>query len=128
MLLTGIMVDAAPGAQAIVLFGDSITDGNCSTLNMSRRYPDVLAERLQSSGHTGVAVLNAGISGARVLKDGMGENALARLDRDVLAQPHVKTMVMMTGPFGAVVRVRRGGVRKATPYQYTSDQAGERPK
>ena len=97
MVLSGIMVDAPPGARAIVLFGDSITDGSCSTLNMNRRYPDVLAERLQDSGHTDVAVVNAGISGARVLRDGMGENALARMDRDVLAQPRVTTMVMMLG-------------------------------
>ena len=97
MLLSGIMVDAAPGAEAIVLFGDSITDGNCSTADTNRRYPDALAERLQAQGHTDVAILNAGISGARVLKDGMGANALARLDRDVLAQPHVTTMVMMLG-------------------------------
>jgi lysophospholipase L1-like esterase len=97
MLLSGIMVDAAPGARAIVLFGDSITDGSCSTVDANHRYPDALAERLQEQGHTDVAVLNAGISGARVLKDGMGTNALARLDRDVLTQPHATTMVMLLG-------------------------------
>ena len=43
------------------------------------------------------AVVNAGISGARLLKDGMGDNALARLDRDVLAQPRVRTMVVQLG-------------------------------
>jgi lysophospholipase L1-like esterase len=97
MLLSGIMVDARPGAQAIVLFGDSITDGSCSTVNMNRRYADALAERVQGQGHTEVAILNAGISGARVLKDGMGANALARLDRDALAHPHVTTMVLLLG-------------------------------
>jgi lysophospholipase L1-like esterase len=97
MVLSGIMVDAAPGARALVMFGDSITDGSRSTVDANSRYPDALAERLQAQGHTAVAVLNAGISGARVLKDGMGDNALARLDRDVLAQPHVSTMVMMLG-------------------------------
>ena len=97
MLLSGVMVDAAPEAQAIVLFGDSITDGDGSTPDENRRYPDVLAERLQRQGHGDVAVVNAGISGARLLKDGMGDNALARLDRDVLAQPRVRTMVVQLG-------------------------------
>jgi lysophospholipase L1-like esterase len=97
MLLSRIMVDATAGAQAIVLFGDSITDGSCSTVDANHRYPDALAGRLQEQGHADVAVLNAGISGARVLKDGMGTNALARLDRDVLSQPHVSTMVILLG-------------------------------
>jgi lysophospholipase L1-like esterase len=97
MLLSRIMVDAAPAARAIVLFGDSITDGSCSTVDANHRYPDALAERLQEQGHADVAVLNAGISGARILKDGMGTNALARLDRDVLSQPHVSAMVILLG-------------------------------
>lgn len=97
MLLTGIMVDAPADAQAIVLFGDSITDGNCSTVDANHRYPDFLAERLHAEGITNVAIVNAGISGARLFKDGMGESALARLDSEVFAQPGVTTMVIMLG-------------------------------
>ena len=41
-----------------------------------------------------LAVLNAGISGARLLQDKMGSNALARFDRDVLAQPGVAAVVL----------------------------------
>jgi lysophospholipase L1-like esterase len=81
----------------VVTFGDSITDGDCSTVDANRRWPDVLAERLASAGGPPVAVLNQGISGAKVLGDRMGVNALARFDRDVLAQPHVDTVIVMIG-------------------------------
>ncbi|MEG2963275.1 MAG: SGNH/GDSL hydrolase family protein, partial [Janthinobacterium sp.] len=63
-------------------------------LGMDARWPDFLAERLAPQG---VAVINAGISGARLLSDGMGENALARFERDVLAQPGVRTVVVLLG-------------------------------
>jgi len=96
-LLTEILVDAPATARAIVAFGDSITDGDCSTIDANRRWPDVLADRLVKAGGSPVAVLNQGISGAKVLADRMGGNALARFDRDVLAQPHVDTVIVMIG-------------------------------
>jgi lysophospholipase L1-like esterase len=96
-LLTEILVDAPAAARAIVAFGDSITDGDCSTIDANRRWPDVLAERLVNAGGPPVAVLNQGISGAKVLADRMGTNALARFDRDVLAQPGVDTVIVMIG-------------------------------
>ncbi|WP_222182265.1 SGNH/GDSL hydrolase family protein [Geminicoccus harenae] len=96
IFLSGIMVDAAPGARAVVLFGDSITDGDGSTLDANHRWPDFLAERLHQAGAE-VAVLNEGISGARILRDRMGDNALARFDRDVLSHPHADTVVLMMG-------------------------------
>jgi lysophospholipase L1-like esterase len=92
--LSGILVEAAPGTRTVVAFGDSITDGNGSTPDADRRWPDYLAQRL---AHDGVAVLNAGISGARVLKDRMGANALARFEHDVLSQPGVDTAVVLMG-------------------------------
>lgn len=94
LLLSAIQVEAAPGAQAVAILGDSITDGASASLGNDARWPDVLAERLAPHG---VAVLNAGISGARLLSDGMGENALARFERDVLAQPGVRTVVVLLG-------------------------------
>jgi lysophospholipase L1-like esterase len=90
------MVDAAPDARAIVTFGDSITDGATSTPDANHRWPDFLAERLHAAGAP-VAVLNQGISGARVLRDRMGDNALARFDRDVLSQPRADTVILMMG-------------------------------
>ena len=77
-------------------FGDSITDGAASTPDANHRWPDFLAERLVKADPR-VAVVNEGISGARVLRDRMGDNALARFDRDVLSQPRADTVVLMMG-------------------------------
>ena len=74
------MVDAEPDARAVVLFGDSITDGDGSTPNENNRWPDVLAERIVATG-ADVAVLNEGISGARVLRDRMGDERARALRR-----------------------------------------------
>lgn len=92
--LTAILVEAPADAGAIVAFGDSITDGAMATVDANRRWPDRLAERLAPRN---LAVLNAGISGARVLRDKMGVNALARFDRDVLDQPRVRAIVVLMG-------------------------------
>jgi lysophospholipase L1-like esterase len=97
VFLSGVMVDATPDARAIVTFGDSITDGDGSTVDGFDRWPDNLAARLVQAGGPPVAVLNQGISGAKILKDRMGVNALARFDRDVLNQPNVTTVTLMMG-------------------------------
>ncbi len=96
IFLSEVLVDAAPDARAVVTFGDSITDGAASTPDANHRWPDFLAERLVKAGAR-VAVVNEGISGARVLRDRMGDNALARFDRDVLSQPRADTVVLMMG-------------------------------
>lgn len=94
LLLTGIQVDTGTRAHAVAVIGDSITDGATASLDTDSRWPDFLARRLAPHG---VAVVNAGISGARLLSDGMGVNALARLERDVLTQPGVRSLVVMLG-------------------------------
>jgi lysophospholipase L1-like esterase len=95
--LSEILVDAPAGARAVVAFGDSITDGDGSTVDGNDRWPDRLAERLAAAGGPPVAVLNEGISGAKVLSDRMGVNALARFDADVLSQPKADTVILMMG-------------------------------
>ncbi len=94
--LTGVMVEPSSPVRAIVTFGDSITDGMRSTVDANARWPDVLARRLKAAG-LGVAVLNQGISGNRVLSDGAGVSALARFERDVLSQPGVSHVVIFVG-------------------------------
>ena len=97
VFLSEILVDAPAGARAVVAFGDSITDGDGSTVDGYDRWPDRLAERLAKVGGPPVAVLNEGISGDRVLSDRMGINALARYDVDVLSQPKADTVILMMG-------------------------------
>lgn len=97
LFLSGIQVDAAEASRAIVFFGDSITDGSCSTVDANNRWPDHIAERLQAAGQKDVAVVNHAYAGNRVLSDGMGVNALARLDDHILSQPRLSTVVFMMG-------------------------------
>ena len=94
--LDGIDVSAVAGSRAIVALGDSITDGSLSTPNANRRWPDVLAARLHEDPNLkNVAVLNEGIGGNRVLNQDYGPSALARLDRDVLAQSGVRYVIVL---------------------------------
>ncbi|AIY39266.1 putative secreted protein [Collimonas arenae] len=94
LFLSTILVDAPAATRVVATYGDSITDGAGSTSNRNRRWPDLLAQRLAGRQ---IAVLNAGISGARVLSDKMGVNALARFDRDVLNQPNLDTVILLMG-------------------------------
>ena len=97
-VLCGVDVETTANAELIVAFGDSITDGMESTTDANHRWPDFLAARLQTVKHAPPrAVVNAGISGNAILRDLGGVNALARLDRDVLAQPGVKFVIVLLG-------------------------------
>ena len=91
-------VVAPAQAMAVVTLGDSITDGHGATTNGNDRWPDVLARRLQGTPATKtVSVLNHGIGGNRLLLDGLGPNALARFDRDVVAQTGVRYVIVFEG-------------------------------
>jgi lysophospholipase L1-like esterase len=94
--LAGVEIDSPDALGTIVTYGDSITDGVGSTPGANRRWPDVLADRLQAAGQEW-AVANQGISGNRVLSPGMGESALARFDEDVLSLPNVKYLIVFEG-------------------------------
>ena len=96
--LKGVDVKVGGGGGAIVCYGDSITDGALSTRDANSRWPDLLARRLQGNKKTAdLGVLNEGIGGNRVLHDGTGPSALARFDRDVIAQDGVKYLILMEG-------------------------------
>jgi lysophospholipase L1-like esterase len=92
--VTELRVESARAPATVVALGDSITDGNGSTPSQDQRWPDHLARRLAPHG---VAVLNAGISGNRLLRDGMGESGLARFERDVLRHPGVRAVIVLLG-------------------------------
>jgi len=94
LFLNAVMVEAAEKRRTVVALGDSITDGNGSTPDANHRWPDYLAQRLAPYG---VGVANAGISGARLVSDAMGQNALARLEHDVLSQPGVSDVIVLLG-------------------------------
>ncbi|EAQ00723.1 putative secreted protein [Janibacter sp. HTCC2649] len=92
------VVDAPQQVDTVVALGDSITDGDKSTTSTNRRWPNLLASRILAGPKPHqFGVMNAGISGNRVLADGPGVSAQARFDRDVLAQPDVSTVVVMEG-------------------------------
>lgn len=94
--VSGIDVRAGSGARAVVVLGDSISDGIGSTLNANHRWPDLLADALDKDQGTW-GVVNMGISGNQVLTDGAGQSALARFDRDVLSVPGVRAVVIFEG-------------------------------
>jgi len=101
VFLTAVEVMAPQSASVVVAFGDSITDGARSTVDANHRWPDFLAARLLAH-HSHLGVLDAGIGGNRILHDAtanvrFGVNALARFDRDVLAQPGVKYVIVLEG-------------------------------
>jgi lysophospholipase L1-like esterase len=112
--IAGIDVLGAAGSGAIAIVGDSITDGRGSTTNGNDRWPDLLARRLQASADTAhLGVLNHGIGGNRLLDDGLGPNALARFERDVLAQPGVRFLIVYEGVNDLGTKGREEGVSAA---------------
>ncbi len=119
--ISGVEVQATAGARAVVVLGDSISDGIGSTLDANHRWPDLLANELDQA-HDTWGVVNMGISGNQVLSDGAGQSALARFDRDVLSVPGVRAVILFEGvndlgisfghfegPMAAVFKASSGG-------------------
>jgi lysophospholipase L1-like esterase len=96
--ISGIDVETPPAGASIVALGDSITDGHGATTNGNDRWTDELAYRLEASSATReLGMLNQGIGGNHLLTDGFGPNALARFDRDVVAQAGVRWVIVLEG-------------------------------
>jgi lysophospholipase L1-like esterase len=117
--LTGVDVEGSRDAGAIVAFGSSTTDGDGSTEDANKRWPDILAARLQKAGGADaqLGVLNEGIIGNRLLSDAhspgqaggpfeatlkgygdaLGQAGLARFERDVLEQTGVRYVILNLG-------------------------------
>ena len=96
--LAGVEVVASKQTGAIVAIGESIVDGSQSTVDANTRWTDQLARRLLAQpGNRAMGVLNEGLAGNRLLRDFLGPNALARFDRDVLAQTGVTHVIAQLG-------------------------------
>ncbi|MGW6392535.1 FG-GAP-like repeat-containing protein [Streptomyces sp. NPDC055103] len=98
-LVSGVDVATAGTPGTVVTLGDSQTDGGHSTKDTNRRYPDFYASFLNGAPPA-PGVLNAGISGNRIVRDiaaGQGASAVTRLDRDVFAQPNVREVILYEG-------------------------------
>jgi lysophospholipase L1-like esterase len=103
-------VESPSTTGTVVLFGDSITDGRCSTRtdhgaltgvvqkDVYQRWGDILAERLSVlPANQSKAIANEGIAGNRILSGGTGPTALSRMDRDVLDRQGVTHVVLFLG-------------------------------
>lgn len=96
--INGLDVLADAASAAVVVLGDSITDGKGSTTDQNNRWPDILAERLQASPATAkIGVLNLAIGGNAVLGGGIGPVATERFDRDVLGQSGARWLIVLEG-------------------------------
>jgi lysophospholipase L1-like esterase len=96
VFLKDVDVLAPARGASVVAFGDSITDGAYAAVNQNARWPDELARRLVADKRTAdVGVLNEGIGGNRILHDNAGPSALARFDRDVIAQAGIKYVIIL---------------------------------
>lgn len=94
-LVSAVHAENADVDRVVVAFGDSITDGMGSKDPLMRGWPDFLAARMRAAGLDHVAIVNQGIGGNRLLQDSVGENALKRFDRDVLAVPGVTDVIIL---------------------------------
>jgi lysophospholipase L1-like esterase len=105
--LTALDVLSNESDGTVVVLGDSLTDGITSTAGANNRWTDVLSDRLRAEIAAGrdlprYSVVNQGISGNRVLTDGLGRPAdnpsgLNRFGRDVLERTNVKVVVIDLG-------------------------------
>lgn len=107
--------DAAP--TVVVALGDSITEGATASLGAHLDWPSVLARRFEETCPGQVVVLNQGISGNRILDQGRSHSVLARLDRDVLAQPGVDYVILL----GGINDIRHSGAPLMRPGRDAAD-------
>ncbi|CAI6337078.1 unnamed protein product [Periconia digitata] len=100
--LSSIEAWVPPTYGTLAIVGDSITDGRGSETDKNNRWPDLLFGRLQGSSsnttaNAAIAISNQAAGGNRILADGLGPNALSRIERDVLSHPGVKYALIFEG-------------------------------
>jgi lysophospholipase L1-like esterase len=114
-IITGLEVRTQKASRAIVVLGDSITDGRGSTDDGNNRWPDVLAQRLATNPPTAnVSVVNMGIGGNAIF-GGLGPAAVKRFDRDVLEQSGARYLIVFEGVNDI------GGMREANALMLTTN-------
>ena len=96
-VISAILAERGQDPVTIVALGDSITEGATAGLGKEGDWPALLARRLDHACPNRFVVLNAGISGNKVLDAGRSHSALARLDRDVLSLPGVDYVIVLEG-------------------------------
>jgi lysophospholipase L1-like esterase len=106
--IADIEVEAPLGVGAVVAIGDSITDGHGSTTDHNDRWTDALVMRLAREGGPAMAVVNAGIGGNRLLREGLGPNVISRFDRDVLSRSGVTHAIVLIGVNDLGIQHRNG--------------------
>ncbi|MEG0280856.1 MAG: SGNH/GDSL hydrolase family protein, partial [Morganella sp. (in: enterobacteria)] len=94
LLIESVQVQPCTTNSTLVVIGDSMVDGNGVEMDTYGRWTDFLAERFIAEN---IAVVNAGQSGSRLLKDGIGISTLSRFERDVLHQPGVSACIVQVG-------------------------------
>ncbi|MFI9645009.1 SGNH/GDSL hydrolase family protein [Streptomyces sp. NPDC052040] len=96
--VTGVDVLRRTAPDSVVALGDSLTDGTGSSYGTDHRWPDLLSRRVRElPAERRPGILNAGISGNRLLRDGVGPSALKRLDADVFSRTGVRTLIVFEG-------------------------------
>jgi lysophospholipase L1-like esterase len=95
--LAGIEVLAPRHSGAIAALGDSVTDGDQSSVSRNHRWTNELVRRLVHQDKHAMGMLNEGLDGNRLLHDVLGPNGLARFDRDVLSQPGLAYVIVQLG-------------------------------
>lgn len=96
--LSVVEVTPREPVPVVAAFGDSITEGNRSTVDANRRWPDFLSARANPvSGRPRLSVVNQGVGCGRLLRDFCGPNGAGRFDRDVLALTGVTHVIVALG-------------------------------
>ena len=97
-IINAIEIKAEKKARAIVVLGNSITDGRGSTTNEQNRWTDNLSRRLLANKKTSrVSVLNMGLGGNCILQGGLGPTGKSRYPRDLFQQEGVKYIILFEG-------------------------------
>ncbi|CAK7215988.1 hypothetical protein SBRCBS47491_002678 [Sporothrix bragantina] len=88
---------APANTSALVILGDSITDGRGSTDNANNRWPDLVLAKFQKAGITNLGFNNEAAGGNCVLNGGLGPPLMQRYKRDALQQQGVKYVFIFEG-------------------------------